>query len=64
MFAGEGQAQHWMKTANWESPKQSLEFQLSQPPAFLYDQARMLYDQARTMLKGCILPFQGLSLNY
>lgn len=31
MLVGEGQAQHWMKTANWKSTEQSLEFQLSQP---------------------------------
>lgn len=31
-----------MKTANWESLKQSLEFQVSQPVALLYDQAHGL----------------------
>lgn len=39
MLVEEGQAQHWMKTANWKSPEQSLEFQLSQPPDLLCDQA-------------------------
>lgn len=39
MLVEEGQAQHWMKTANWKSPEQSLEFQLSQPPDLLRDQA-------------------------
>ena len=31
-----------MKTANWESHKQSLEFQVSQPVALLFDQAHGL----------------------
>lgn len=31
-----------MKTANWESHKQSLEFQVSQPVALLFDQAHSL----------------------
>ena len=39
MLAGEGQVQNWMKIANWESPEKALEFQLSQPPTLLYDQA-------------------------
>ena len=39
MLAGEGQVQNWMKIANWESPETALEFQLSQPPTLVYDQA-------------------------
>lgn len=39
---GEGEAQHWMKTTNMESPEQSLEFQVAQPPALLYDQVNAI----------------------
>ena len=40
MLVGEGQAQHWMKTANRENPKKSLEFHLGdQPTNLLYEQA-------------------------
>ena len=40
MLVSEGQAQHWMKTANWENPKRSLELQpADQPTDLLHDQA-------------------------
>lgn len=39
MLVGEGQAQHWMKSVNWERLEKSLEFQIIQPPLLLYDQA-------------------------
>ena len=40
MLVGEAQAQHWMKTANWENPERSLELQPGDQPAnLLYNQA-------------------------
>ena len=53
MLAGEGQVQNWIKIVNWESPEKALEFQLSQPPT-------LLYDQACTTAKRYILTFWGL----
>ena len=35
MFVCEGQAWHWMKTANWENPDRVLELQLGEHPANL-----------------------------
>lgn len=38
---GEGQAQHWIKTTNWDDPEKSLELQMEdQLPVLLYDQAQ------------------------
>ena len=46
MLLGEGQAQHYMKTTNWESPERSLELQLGdQPPSLLYIQAQAIARQ-------------------
>ena len=41
MLVSEGQAKHWIKTANWENPEESLEVQPGdQPYALLYDQTQ------------------------
>ena len=37
MIASEEQAQHWMKTTNWENPERSLELQLGDQAANLLD---------------------------
>ena len=43
MLVSEGQAQHWMKTKNWENPERSLELQPAvQPADLLHDQARAI----------------------
>lgn len=43
MLISEGQAQHWMPTANWNDPKKFSELQPEDrepPTALLYDQAQ------------------------
>lgn len=36
MLTGEGQAQQWMKTANWDDPEKYLGLQIgNQPPELL-----------------------------
>lgn len=45
MLVGEGQAQHWMKTTNWENSERSLELQLGDQPA------NLLYDQTWTIAR-------------
>ena len=42
MLVGKYQAQHWMKTIDWESPERTLELQLGDQPTNLYDQAQSL----------------------
>lgn len=43
MLMGEGQAQQWMKTANWDGPEKYLRLQIgNQPAELLYDQAGQL----------------------
>lgn len=42
MLVGEGQAQHWMRTATWENPKRPLELQPGDHPANLHDQAHAM----------------------
>lgn len=39
MLVVEGPAQHWMKIADWENLKGSLELKPGEPPANLHDQA-------------------------
>ena len=46
MLVCEGQAQHWMETANWETPDRFLELQLGKHPAnLLHDQAHAIARQ-------------------
>ena len=48
MLVREGQAQHWMKTANWENPERSPGLQRSLgdlPIDLLYDQSQAIARQ-------------------
>ena len=46
MFVCEGQAWHWMKTANWENPDRVLELQLGEHPAnLLHNHAHVIARQ-------------------
>ena len=46
MLVCEGQAQQWMKTANWENPDRFLELQLGEHSAnLLHDQAHAIARQ-------------------
>ena len=46
MLVSEGQAQHLMKTANWENPERRLELG-DQPPDLLYDPVQAISRQLR-----------------
>lgn len=43
MLVGEGQAQHWMKTANWGFAEKALELQPGDKETFAF----LLYDHAQ-----------------
>ena len=45
MLVCEGQAQQWMKTANWENPDRFLELQLGE------HSANLLHDQAHAIVR-------------
>ena len=47
MLVSEDQTQHWMTTANWESPERSLELQLGDQPT------NLVYNQPWAITRWC-----------